>query len=236
MKKRFILSAILALSCCFCALIPKSSAKAAALNTETLSETQIDALFVEHAVNLGYWDTLNNCYVKGTAIEYMCKENNAGVVIQSGFKLVENNDNISGKTIYIFNPDGQIGDFTNRVLSANDEYLVLTSVGDYAVFAMGTAQIVQSELLTGSTNYHKIKTPKEISRIVNADPYISNGCSLFYTYEKVSEISNEKESINLDSNLELEEDSWLSKNWVPLLIVAGAITFCLAFLTIIKKC
>ena len=61
---------------------------------------------------------------------------------------------------------------------------------------MGTAPIVQSELLTGSTFYHKIKAPKEVSLIKSVEPFVSEGCSLFYTYEKIPEISSENESIN----------------------------------------
>ncbi|MBR2385513.1 MAG: hypothetical protein IKA99_07915 [Clostridia bacterium] len=233
MKKGLILSVIIAMSCCFCALLPKHSAKAS--SNAVLSESQIDALFVEHAVNLGHWDTVNNCFVYGTATDYICKKNNAGVVIQPGFKKIEENDNISGKTIYIFNPDGQIGDFTNGVSSANGEYQVFTSVGDYAVFAMGTAPIVQSELLTGSTFYHKIKAPKEVSLIKSVEPFVSEGCSLFYTYEKIPEISSENESINL--GLESSENSsWLAQNWMPLLITTGVVTLLVAFLIIIKKC
>lgn len=233
MKRHLFITTLLALlTCSLSILIPKGNTAKAA--SETLTESQIDALFVEHAVDLGSWDSVNGCFVPGTATEYMCKKNNAGVVIQSGFKPLAVGDNISGKTIYIFNVDGTIGNFTNGVSSANGEYQVFTSVGDYAVFAMGSAPIVQSQLLTGTTVYHKIKTPNEISIIKSVDPYISSGCSLFYTYEKIPEISNvdiESES----STTQSATSTWWSKNWVPIAIGGGCVLLIVAFLIVVKK-
>ena len=231
MKKRIILSFLLTF-CCLCAFIPKASAEAASEDIKVLSETEIDALFVEHAVDLGHWDFQNGCFVPGTAVDYMCKKNNAGVVIFPGFKPLAVGDNISGKTIYIYNVNGQIGDFINGVSSANYEYKVFTSVGDYAVFAMGSAPIVQSELLTGTTMFHKIKAPKEISIIKSVDPFISNGCSLFYTYEKVPQITNESPA--LDSTLETKS-SWWKENSLSLIVGAVICIVVIGFLIVIKK-
>lgn len=231
MKKRIFLAIALTFACSIGCFLPKQSAKASS-NVEVLSESQIDELFIEQAVNLGSWDSVNNCFQTGTATDYLCKKNNAGVVIKAGFQPLTAGTNISGKTIYIFNVNGQIGDFANTVSSANYEYQLFTSVGDYAVFAMGTAPIVQSTLLTGSTYYHKIKVPNEVSIIKNVEPYLTKGCSLFYTYEKIPQVSNYENESSLESSL--DSSSWLSENWLPIVLVIGAFTLCAAFLIVVK--
>ena len=215
------------------ALFTFSSKTERAKAESEIPQDLIEELFVEVGAELGYYDFELDSWQPGNKQNELCKYDENGMLIRSGFKPVVEGQNLSGKTVYVYETGHQnrIIHFTIENAIDNNTYYLYVEAGEVTLRDVRSVTASKGQRLVN--NLHKIIMPASAGKVIHFSQmgYEPGAFACLYTFEQAPVIEQQI----TESEEETSISSWFNQNEDVVIICAVLIGLFIVALAVAKK-